>query len=126
MYPARVMFCINENNKRVKGLLEKYGIEDHGESFRMETSTGGRYVHYFNTDHGIFVLIRVNKKPTKKNLPTFYSALSHEIFHAAEAILSQVGMVHEYKVSSEAYAYLISYLTRIAIHTLVKEGILCG
>lgn len=43
-------------------------------------------------------------------LPYHYGVLSHEVFHVVEEIAKMVGLKHSGK-SSEAFAYLIGYIT---------------
>lgn len=71
----------------------------------IDRYTAGR--SYFNEWKGIRFLW-MPKEPEK---PQEYATLAHEIFHAAFGIMNEIGASPS-NDSEEAYAYMVSYLTK--------------
>jgi len=70
----------------------------------MELNSSGKCIEMTEN----FVIIRTHLLPID---PASHGTLAHEIFHAIDFVLRDVGMVLS-EQSYEAYAYLIGYLTK--------------
>lgn len=113
-YPAQIMVSINQSNEKLIRAVKKWKIIDKRscltfvEAIEEEKGTGkdlGGMIHDL-TGTGIMIL-RVYR-PIKS--PESRGNLAHEIFHIAEKVADFVGIKH-CSGSSEAFAYIISYLT---------------
>lgn len=95
------MFSVGESDKQLRASLEKQGVLW---SDQLEYSGAGRFAMLQNN----MGVVRLYRLPIDAE---DYGTLSHEIFHAAEYILREIGMPLSLD-SNEAYAYLIGYLTK--------------
>jgi hypothetical protein len=113
-YPAQVMVSINQSNKKLIKSVKKWKIIDKRscltfvEAIEEEKGNSkelGGMIHDL-TGTGIMILriySLVKSAESRGNL-------AHEIFHITEKIADFVGIKHCSR-SSEAFAYMISYLT---------------
>lgn len=111
-YQFDVMVCIGSSHEEVCKAIEKNGCklsEKEKEELYMEGD--GRTVILSSGQ----TIIRLD---TLKNKSLFYSALSHEIFHAVEFLFDRVGIKYDIEKSGEAFAYQIGHLTRQIVEKL--------
>lgn len=107
VYPFDVMVSIEETDADLKKTLQKYTSDNEGVALIMNLP---------RTTQGRCVMLDCNQTVIRLKRQLFkhqtYSTASHEIFHAVSFIMERVGMKLELRVSDEAYAYLIGYLTK--------------
>jgi hypothetical protein len=101
VYPFDTIVSIGESDADLRRSLKKRGIAWDDILFYEGV---GRCVLLPNNT----VVIRIYRFPFS---PADHGTLSHEIFHAVDFILRDIGM-SLLKESGEAYAYLIGYLTK--------------
>lgn len=105
IYPFDIIFSFGNTNQEIAELLERYEIADSDiELAMMDDDMIGRTV-MFETNQTI---IRMKSLPLT---PKEYGTLFHEIFHAVTFIMDTIGMKLKVRVSDEAYAYLIDFIT---------------
>ena len=106
VYPFDIMVSLGETDEQLFHKFKKTNVEENEYDNAKYGSNNcrGRYC-LFRCGAS---LIRLRKPPVT---PEDYGYLQHEIFHAASTILWKVGVNLEPRVSDEAYAYLIQYLT---------------
>lgn len=106
VYTFDVMVSIAQTDEEIKGVLKKHLPADiHDELHLAEFKNGsqGRAVMFSNGA----TLIRIRHQVKYASVR---GVLAHEIFHVAEFIMDRIGIKHSLECS-EAYAYLIGYLT---------------
>lgn len=109
IYNADLYVSLGESDERFRQGLLRYKdsdwVEECVEFMDVKPQQGcGRMGQKDN-----FFLIRLGVFP---NDAWDYGTLQHEIFHYVEFFFKHIGMPHHTKYSSEAYAYLIGYLTK--------------
>lgn len=103
IYPFDVLVCLGSSRDQVLGKLKKLGVHlDDKDKDLLIMSGVGRTVML---DKGQTILW------LKKYPKVGCDVMAHEVFHAVEFLLSRIGMPLT-RDSSEAYAYLIQYLTK--------------
>lgn len=110
-YPVEVMvsYC-QTNDELIKNVKKwKCGEREQWKFIEsIEDDTDPRDVGLIHHIEGTgFIIIRLFK-PVKT--PDQRGTLAHEVFHAAERTAHQIGLIH-CEQSSEAFAYLIQFLT---------------
>ena len=110
-YPVEVMVSINETNDQLIRKVKRWLLNERTKLSFVESieqddvkEIGG--VVYDCAGCGTFVL-RISD-PIKS--AESHGCLAHEIFHVVEKVADHIGMKH-CSGSSEAFAYMISYLT---------------
>jgi len=104
VYPFDVMISFGETDQKLIATLKRNGIVDEEELKLVLMSGMGRYCMFNNNSS----LIRLWTYP---EYAADYGTLAHEVFHATTYILDKIGMDFTLKISDEAYAYLIGYIT---------------
>lgn len=102
IYPFDLLVSIGESDKDVLSILEKRGVKG-DENLITLNGRKGRCIMF----SGGQTLIRIHRLKT----PIDYSILQHEIFHAVQFLFERIGMPLT-DSSSEAYTYLIGYITK--------------
>lgn len=112
VYPYDVMVSIGETDKQLKKRLENYAIYDNN-IWRYSSPNKCAKSAIFSGDQ---CLIRIKEKPVS---PNDFGNLQHEIFHVVTFVMQRVGMDLKIKVSDEAYAYLIGYITKVVYEKIL-------
>jgi hypothetical protein len=113
LYPCELMVAINHTDAVIISAIKKWKKLSNARKHELITfiqSDADRQNSFADTirvSHSGYILIRVFA-PIEK--PAHHAYLAHEIFHAVEQIAEHIGMKHSEK-SSEAFAYLIDYIT---------------
>jgi hypothetical protein len=103
IYPFDLFVSFGETDQQLKRFLERYGVKYEKELTLQNKCTLARTV--MGKDGATVIRMRtIPKHPVDKGV------LAHEIFHAIEFLMHKVGIPLS-KKSSEAYAYLIGYVT---------------
>jgi len=105
VYPYDVMVSIGETDKQLKKRLAYYDIHD-DKTWKYSSPNKCAKSAIFMGDQ---CLIRIKGNPTTA---VDFGNLQHEIFHVVTLVMQRIGMDLKIKVSDEAYAYLIGYLTK--------------
>lgn len=106
LYVRHFIFSLSQTDEELRELLNTWNVDiEEDNQWRWAKEAEAGKVWKFKTGQ---VLIRLRNMPTK---PQYISHLAHEIFHAAEWLFDDIGIKHDSNYSSEAYAYLIQYLT---------------
>jgi hypothetical protein len=113
IYPYDVMVSVSETDRQLKSVLKKYGLDKEEELYKYSSPNKIAKSALFPGDQ---CLIRIKNTPTT---PSDWGNLQHEIFHVVTFIMWKVGMCLEIKISDEAYAYLIGYLTKAIYEKLL-------
>jgi len=111
-YPVEVMVSIGQSDKKLFKCIDKWAVKKK-EKKRLKESVKSDFaddvcygiVHHLQ-DTG-FIILRTDGKIKSAY---YRGVLAHEIFHVVEEITTHAGVKHGRK-SSEAFAYLTSYLT---------------
>jgi len=116
VYPFDIMVSIDESDEVLFKQLKDVNIpiEEISKS-QYEPNGVGRYCLF----EGGQSLIRMKKTPLT---PFEFGILQHEIFHCATALLWKMNVKFKMKVSDEAYAYLIQYITEAIYNHVLKLG----
>lgn len=106
VYPFDLMVSFGETDEQLFARLRKTNVKE--DEFNNAAFDGdeckGRYC-LFKCGAS---LIRLRHTPKTS---ADFGYLHHELFHAVSGIMWRIGVQLEIKVSDEAYAYLIGYLT---------------
>lgn len=110
IYPFDVMVSIGETDEQVGKHLDKH-LPD---MLTEDEINSCRYTRDISRGEAVMFgcgasFLRIRKLPST---PGEFGTLAHEIFHIATFIMNAVGMKLKLRVSDEAYAYLIGYLTK--------------
>ena len=112
IYHTSLLVIIGMSDKEVEEVLLQYEGFDRG-SKEMKKSAGWRFDNCKKVGHvtrfdNNAMLLRLREYPTT---PEDYGIIAHEVFHVVELLFERVGMPLA-DSSSEAYAYLIGYVTQ--------------
>lgn len=109
VYPFHLLVSINEPINKVYAALKPRLPEATLNSF-IETFPQANTYKAFTAmaDTGQTVIYIPNFSFT----PEAYGTLSHEIFHAVEFLFNRIELQHSIHTSSEAWAYMIGYITK--------------
>lgn len=99
------MVSFGETDEQVIKRLNKTNVRKDEYHLITEMKGQGRAVVF---DCGA-TMLRLYNYP---KYPEDYGSLSHEIFHIVSFVMYRIGQPLEVRVSDEAYAYLIGYLTK--------------
>lgn len=115
LYKQDIVFSIAESDKELLRYLKRYVIKESSEFTHIpfKESTDGKCISFEN---GV-ILVRIKKYP---KYPYDFAVIAHEIFHAVEFTMERVGMTHSVNESSEAYAYMIQFLTEHCYRRLLS------
>lgn len=111
-YPFDVLVSVGQTDDEFRKSLPKYvppcalkELEEDPDILKFENKTvQGRTIYFANG----YLIIRLKHYP---KTTSHQSHLAHEVFHAVEFLFIHINMPLT-KASSEAYAYLIGYLTK--------------
>jgi len=106
VYPFDIIVSVNQTDDELKEWLPKTGLtkKDMKAVTKLGPSVTGKCVMYKDTRTVIRIL-------QHEDSPIEF-VIAHEIFHAAALIMDTVGIRLDEQTNSEAYAYLIGYITK--------------
>lgn len=107
VFPFDVFVSIGQSDRQLKQCIKKYSfselIQEVNEVLSLPANCEGKT---YTLSSGATILRIVNTPKT----PHDFGIITHEIFHAVDSIMRQVG-VELSDTSDEVYAYLCGYLT---------------
>lgn len=105
VYPLVLLVIVNATNEESYKTLVKLNVaEDCARAMDLSDTEAGK-ANVFGRSLGV---IRITRK---LNSPEFHATLNHELFHIVMEFLKDMGVIYDSN-SEEAYAYLISHLTK--------------
>jgi hypothetical protein len=110
VYHRVVMVFINQSAEEITSFFKEncpYVDDEYLDHATRDLPTGDSGDTWRDGNGDVIIRISMDED----NMPRLHSIVGHEVFHAAEKMLGFAGMKLT-KSSSEAYAYLIGYITR--------------
>lgn len=110
VYPFELMISLGQTDAEVQKTLKRRNVDATIDYLSLRGN--GRCIMF----EGGQTLIRVKDVPKTVRM---YAVLQHEIFHAVDFLFDRIG-IKLCSESSEAYAYLVQYLTESIYKKLPK------
>lgn len=114
LYGQRVLCIFGNTPEQAYNIAINQGCGENAAQSLTDEGICGLSVRDRDTQ---WLIIYISKLPTDAS---GYSIVTHECFHITEFIMERVGIKYSAEYSSEAFAYVLDFLTKAIFESLIE------
>lgn len=107
VYPFNLLVSVNQTKKELADSLVRSFKQGTPEEYINGPLAGDYAARTLGFEGGGYII----HFPNLDECSECFGTIAHEVFHAVELLFDRIDIPHSRGVSSEAYAYLIGYIT---------------